>query len=823
MKLLITLLIMGLLTTNESRAQVKSTHLSKNQWLNLTTQEYFDKSLHCQSSVKSFYWEQHQWPKDNPNPKPQFSEVFNLSDMKTIVENNLRKETLLHDIFDIEINNSQLQKELNRIVHNTGTPEKLMKIFQLFNNDPSSIVECVVRPTLVNQLIWENRNEITKEILTYHEFPASQFMIDTEFDLPLLTQKTTSNSSDLKQVNNSKFGGVTPEHRQSHTTIWTGNEMIIWGGRNDNAQYLNSGGRYNSTTDSWSSISTLDVPSARTGHTAIWTGQEMIIWGGSIAANSRTNTGAKYNPLTDTWQQTSLNNSPDSRGSHTAIWTGSQMIIWGGSVSNEDFNSGGIYDPVQNDWQSMPTLNAPGKRSFHTAVWTGTEMIVWGGSNSENFTFYNDGGRFNTSDSTWTALPMTNTLSRRISHTAIWTGTEMIIWGGFDDGFFNFNDGRKYNPDSDIWTDVSNSSAPSKRSSHSAVWTGSEMIIWGGQTDNLVTLTGSRYNPELDTWSATNNINAASARRRHTAVWGNSSMIIWGGISNGNDFVFDGSRYTPQTDSWLATENTNSYSAGGSISGLVGSITLQNNGQDDLTLNTNGEFAFSRQADGESYQVTVLTAPSMPNQTCEINNESGVLAGQNVTNIIIECTTDSYMIGGFTNGLALDNFVTLSMNEGEEFLVIKDNINFVFSNAIEDNTTYDITVQSQPTSPNQTCEINNGNGTILGDDIIDIEVNCNTNVYTVGGTIIGLLTNNSLVIQNNQSDDLVVSQSGPFAFNTPILDQQNYAVEIQNQPTEPDQNCKVLNANGSINGSPINNVVINCGPINDDIFENGFE
>jgi hypothetical protein len=77
--------------------------------------------------------------------------------------------------------------------------------------------------------------------------------------------------------------------------------------------------------DTWTA--TGGAPLGRSGHTAIWTGSEMIIWGGANV--STLNTGGRYNPSTDTWIVTSTINAPDPRGSHTAVWTGTQMIVWG--------------------------------------------------------------------------------------------------------------------------------------------------------------------------------------------------------------------------------------------------------------------------------------------------------------------------------------------------------------------------------------------------------------------------------------------------------------------------------------------------------------
>lgn len=44
----------------------------------------------------------------------------------------------------------------------------------------------------------------------------------------------------------------------------------------------------------WESITTKGAPSARYGHTAVWTGKEMIVWGGE--GDNYLNTGARYKP-----------------------------------------------------------------------------------------------------------------------------------------------------------------------------------------------------------------------------------------------------------------------------------------------------------------------------------------------------------------------------------------------------------------------------------------------------------------------------------------------------------------------------------------------
>src|SRR5437762_9451930 len=67
------------------------------------------------------------------------------------------------------------------------------------------------------------------------------------------------------------------------------------------------------------------------------------------------------------------------------------MIIWGG-FDGSVFNTGGKYDPGTNSWTSTSTTNAPSARDLHTAVWTFSEMIVWGGE--DHISVLNTGGRY---------------------------------------------------------------------------------------------------------------------------------------------------------------------------------------------------------------------------------------------------------------------------------------------------------------------------------------------------------------------------------------------------------------------------------------------
>ena len=88
-------------------------------------------------------------------------------------------------------------------------------------------------------------------------------------------------------------------------------------------------------------------------------------------------------------------NAPSARGGHTAIWTGTEMIVWGGydNTYNTDLEIGAKYNPATNNWTVTTTINAPPPRAYQTAVWTGDEMIIWGGLDG-NLSDLNTGWRY---------------------------------------------------------------------------------------------------------------------------------------------------------------------------------------------------------------------------------------------------------------------------------------------------------------------------------------------------------------------------------------------------------------------------------------------
>lgn len=382
----------------------------------------------------------------------------------------------------------------------------------------------------------------------------------------------------------------TPSQRVTHSAIWTGSEVIVWGGSNGGSPPTptNTGGRYNPSTDTWTTMTTVAAPSARGGHTAVWTGSEMIIWGGGWV-----NSGARYNPMTDSWVATSIADAPPGRSGHSGVWTGNEMIVWGGRDSAGEFNTGGRYNPNTNSWTPTSTTNAPAARNYHSTVWSGKEMIVWGGSawgGSAGYQYLNSGGRYNPATNSWVATSAAAAPSARHLHTAVWTGSRMIVWGGInfsDSPYQGYNTGGQYDPETNIWTGTDTAGAPAGRHYHTAIWSGNRMIIWGG-TAGGITNSGGRYDPGTNTWAATSVANAPAERWIHAAVWTGSEMVIWGGERNARA-LNTGGRYDPNTDTWAGPQPLSVRSLHTAV--WTGSEMIVWGGSDGhLDLNTGGKY-----------------------------------------------------------------------------------------------------------------------------------------------------------------------------------------------------------------------------------------
>ena len=341
--------------------------------------------------------------------------------------------------------------------------------------------------------------------------------------------------------------------RAGHAAYWTGSRMIVWGGQsgNDNPNYPPlkvrnvDGGIYDPATKIWTSMATNGAPAGREQFASVWTGSEMLVWGGFFYDGSYhyLGDGARYHAASNTWGPIPATGAPSGRHRHTAVWTGREMIVWGGMASAanglalEGFQDGARFDPVANKWTPMSTSGAPIGRCNHTAVWTGKQMIVWGGIGGNDLQNpRSDGGLYDPANDTWLPMTLTDAPDARAGHSAVWTGKEMIVWGGGSTG-------GHYDPVKDAWSPTEYVNAPASRSQHTAVWTGREMVVWGGTSSrgpSFSTNDGGAYNPTTHAWVPMATIPwVPTGRQFHSAVWTGREMIIIGGTDGSGHWFGD--------------------------------------------------------------------------------------------------------------------------------------------------------------------------------------------------------------------------------------------------------------------------------------------
>ena len=334
---------------------------------------------------------------------------------------------------------------------------------------------------------------------------------------------------------------------------WTGQEFLVTGLRYEQKQGRSTvrhvGAAYNPSTATWRTLPPMPgVAEIREGgYLSVWTGRELLAGGQGLHA--------AYNPATNRWRPVSNRIGYGTTDGAVVLWTGRQLLLWGGGCCGEYSDAGTAYNPATDSWQQLPQAPLAGRHT--TGAWTGTEMVVIGGiaevvvDGVVHGRIFRDAAAYNPATRSWRRLPPMP--APRTDATATWTGTEVLVVGGHSgdiDGGPLYADGLAYNPMTNRWRQLPSMGVG--RIGHTAVWTGSQLLIWGGQTvragDRTATPHGMAYDPATDQWSALP-ISPLRGRTGHVAVWTGSQMLIWGGTparqTDPGTAFSDGAAYTP--------------------------------------------------------------------------------------------------------------------------------------------------------------------------------------------------------------------------------------------------------------------------------------
>ena len=344
--------------------------------------------------------------------------------------------------------------------------------------------------------------------------------------------------------------------RYDASVAWTGQELLIWGGEscagascpNDRAPHLADGAAYNGANDAWRKLATAPL-SGREAAATVWTGTEMLVWGGTTGQALLAD-GAAYNPAEDTWR--ALAGAPLSpRNGSGAVWTGREMVVWGGS----DADDGAAYDPAADRWRSIARAPLQG-RTAPVVAWSGREMVVWAGNE------FDDGAAYDPAADRWRRIADAPVPGRSRAAT-VWTGRELLVWGGDNGSDFVADDGAAYDPATDRWrllppAPLGARTAPAGvwTGREMVLW-GGIGLPGAGDNSPLDTIVerrtllypvadGAAYDPATDRWRALEPV-PLLGRGFPIAAWDGQGMLLWGGlvVVSSPASASEGVRYTP--------------------------------------------------------------------------------------------------------------------------------------------------------------------------------------------------------------------------------------------------------------------------------------
>jgi hypothetical protein len=236
----------------------------------------------------------------------------------------------------------------------------------------------------------------------------------------------------------------------SPVAVWTGSQMILWGGSTAAGAVMQSGGLYDLGTNQWTPIATTGSAPQTIGLAAVWAGSlGMLTFGGADASKVILSV-YQYLPATNHWAKYKDINPGGfvARKDAYVAWVNGKMVIWGGrTFANAPVSTGVLFDPVQKTWTVLPAPPAaagPRAAVQYEAGWigrSGTSAYLLGGVTTGTSVAQN-GIAVDTTSSTWTLIPAWDPAGEHRSGVGAWTGNEFVVWGGTNAGQPELNGSR---------------------------------------------------------------------------------------------------------------------------------------------------------------------------------------------------------------------------------------------------------------------------------------------------------------------------------------------------------------------------------------------
>jgi hypothetical protein len=174
---------------------------------------------------------------------------------------------------------------------------------------------------------------------------------------------------------------------------------------------------------------------------------------------------------------------------------------------------------------------------------------------------------------------------------------------------------------------------------------------------------------------------------------------------------------------------------------------------------------------------------------------------------------DSVTIGGNVTGLVGSGLVLQNNSSDDKPIAAAGE--FTFDTPLQPGEPYDVTVFTQPEG--QICSVFNGSGSVPDEDVTNVFVDCvdEPDPVTIGGEVFGLASDSVLLLQNNETDYLLMLENGEFNFEDSLMPGDSYDVSVFF--VDPEQICSVPNGSGVAPDVNVTNVAVACGPAADPV------
>lgn len=286
---------------------------------------------------------------------------------------------------------------------------------------------------------------------------------------------------------------------------------------------------------------------------SVWTGRQMVIFGRAYPKPPTfgVDVAAAYTPATGKWTRLLPLKGPagNAQGSYHAVWTGKEMLVLGPN----DFQA---FNPRTNRWRRL--ARAPSALDgTGLVVWTGREMIDWGGGCCGDA--LSAGWAYNPAASRWRSLPR-SPLAPSAAPTGAWTGREFVIFvsGLNPEGKpypARYARAAAYIPTTNRWRRITPLSG--LRIGATTVWDGRDVLFVApakpqiGRPPSPGKLVFA-YRPATNRWRQLASMPAG--RGQFAAAWSGKRLILWGGTltsANIPQSPATGVAYDPRRDRWL--------------------------------------------------------------------------------------------------------------------------------------------------------------------------------------------------------------------------------------------------------------------------------